>query len=118
MLSRVEAALAAWEARITMPREFVVPGETRLSAAIEVAAGPCAAPSDVSSRSARSGHPLGPWLVPWLNRVADLLWVLARAAEQAEGAPSCPRPRQRTLLGPGPGRGRHARWHSRLTSPE
>ena len=26
----------------------------------------------------------GPWLVPYLNRLADVLWVLARAAEQAE----------------------------------
>jgi len=27
------------------------------------------------------------WIVPYLNRLADLLWVLARAAEQAAGAP-------------------------------
>jgi cob(I)alamin adenosyltransferase len=26
----------------------------------------------------------GPNLLPYLNRLADLLWVLARAAEQAE----------------------------------
>ena len=27
----------------------------------------------------------GAWLMPYLNRLADLLWVLARLAEQAEG---------------------------------
>ncbi len=26
----------------------------------------------------------GGWLLPYVNRLADLLWVLARAAEQAE----------------------------------
>jgi cob(I)alamin adenosyltransferase len=26
----------------------------------------------------------GEWLVPYLNRLADLLWVLARAEEQQE----------------------------------
>src|SRR5439155_19210795 len=34
MLESIEATLAALEARITMPREFVVPGETRPSAAL------------------------------------------------------------------------------------
>jgi cob(I)alamin adenosyltransferase len=26
--------------------------------------------------------------MPYLNRLADLLWVLARLAEQAQGAPT------------------------------
>ena len=37
MLVGVEEALAAAEARIVMPTEFVVPGESRLSAELEVA---------------------------------------------------------------------------------
>ncbi len=90
MVLELEADLRAWEARVTMPREFVLPGSTRLSAALEVAR--------VTSRRAerrvvalgRSGRLLGPWVVPWLNRVSDLLWVLARAAEQAEGAATLP----------------------------
>jgi cob(I)alamin adenosyltransferase len=86
MLLAVETDLASWEARVTMPREFVVPGATRLSAALEMAR--------VTTRRAErrviavrhAGHPLGPWIVPWINRVADLLWVLARAAEAAQGS--------------------------------
>jgi cob(I)alamin adenosyltransferase len=100
MLLAVEADLAAWESRVTMPREFVLPGATRLAAALEVAR--------VTARRAerrivalgRAGHPLGPWLVPWINRVADLLWVLARAAEAAEGeavVPARPDGRRRTV---------------------
>lgn len=90
MVLAVEADLAAWEARVTMPREFVLPGSTRLSAALEVAR--------VTARRAErrivalghAGHPLGAWIVPWVNRVADLLWVLARAAEAAEGEAATP----------------------------
>ncbi len=90
MLLAIEADLAAWEARVTMPREFVLPGATRLSAALEVAR--------VTARRAErrvvalgnAGHPLGRWIVAWLNRTADLLWVLARAAEAAEGEPPVP----------------------------
>jgi cob(I)alamin adenosyltransferase len=103
MVLAVEADLATWEARVTMPREFVLPGSTRLSAALEVAR--------VTTRRAerrvvalgRAGHPLGPWVLPWLNRMADLLWVVARAAEAAEGEAAMPavqrgiRPRRVTL---------------------
>ena len=32
----------------------------------------------------RAGLVPGPHLLAYLNRLADLLWVLARAAEQAE----------------------------------
>jgi len=37
MLEAVETELARWESGVTMPREFIVPGETRASAALEVA---------------------------------------------------------------------------------
>lgn len=84
MLTGVEDILKDAEAGITMPREFVVPGESRLSAAIELA-------RTIVRRAERRAITLqnasmlpGPWLVPYLNRLADLLWVLARAAEQAE----------------------------------
>jgi cob(I)alamin adenosyltransferase len=95
MVLAVEADLATWESRVTMPREFVLPGGTRLSAALEVAR--------VTARRAErrivglghSGHPVGSWLVPWINRVADLLWVLARAAETAEGEAATPARQER-----------------------
>ena len=85
MLAGLEALLAGSEARVSMPREFVVPGATRLSASIELA-------RTIVRRAERRVIVLdrerlvpGAWLMPYLNRLADLLWVLARLAEQAEG---------------------------------
>jgi cob(I)alamin adenosyltransferase len=90
MLEGVEAELRRWEGRIEMPREFVVPGETRGSAALELA-------RTVLRRAERRVIALervveieSGWVVPYLNRLADLLWVLARAAEQAEQRSALP----------------------------
>ena len=90
MVVGLETTLAELEAAIEMPREFVVPGETRLSATLEVA-------RTVMRRAERRVLTLrdrelipGPWLLPYLNRLADLLWVLARAAEQAESRQATP----------------------------
>ena len=90
MLEALEAELAAWEAKVEMPREFVVPGETRASAALELA-------RTVLRRAERRVISLGRvteaasgWTVPYLNRLADLVWVLARAAEQAESRSATP----------------------------
>lgn len=105
MLVEVEEHLAGWEARIVMPREFVVPGETRASAALELARATVRRAERRVIALQHAGRDTGPWLVPWLNRVADLLWVLARAAERAEHAASVP-----AVTGPGPRtrRGRRA----------
>jgi cob(I)alamin adenosyltransferase len=90
MLNSVESDLARWEAKVQMPREFVVPGETEASAALEVA-------RTVIRRAERRIVALdraveigSPWIIPYVNRLADLVWVLARVAEQAEHAHSMP----------------------------
>ena len=84
MVDGIETLLADYEARITFPKEFVVAGETRTSAALELA-------RTILRRAERRAVTLdraalvpGPHLLAYLNRLADLLWVLARAAEQAE----------------------------------
>ena len=84
MVSAMDEQLRGLEGQIVMPHEFVVPGETALSAAIEVA-------RTILRRAERRAVSLeavglvpGDHLLPYLNRTADLLWVLARAAEQAE----------------------------------
>lgn len=87
MLDGVEVELALWESAIEMPREFIVPGETPASAALEMAR---VIMRRAERRAIAADHAssLGSaWIVPYLNRLADLLWVLARAAEQAAGAP-------------------------------
>lgn len=94
MLLAVEADLVAWEARVTMPQEFVVPGATRLSAALELARVTARRAERRMVALGNAGHPMGPWAIAWINRVADLLWVLARAAEAAQGVdvvPAVPR---------------------------
>jgi cob(I)alamin adenosyltransferase len=85
MVAGIDTLLRDAEARIELPREFIVPGETRLSAALEVA-------RTVLRRAERRAVTLsqhdqalaGGRCLQYLNRLADLLWVLARDAEQAE----------------------------------
>ena len=96
MVDGLETMLREAETHITMPTEFVVPGETPTSAAIELA-------RTILRRAERRAVTLGaeglipgPHLLPYLNRLADLLWVLARAAEQAEARSAPPsRPERR-----------------------
>ena len=90
MLHGVETLLRDSEAGIVMPTEFVVPGETLVSAALELA-------RTILRRAERRAVTLGleglipgPHLLPYLNRLADLLWVLARAAEQSEARSAPP----------------------------
>jgi cob(I)alamin adenosyltransferase len=99
MVDGLDTILREAEAHIVMPSEFVVPGETPTSAALELA-------RTIVRRAERRAVTLGseglipgPHLLPYLNRLADLLWVLARAAEQAESRsapPSRPDRRQAT----------------------
>ena len=90
MVDDLTVLLEDLERRIEMPQEFVVPGETRTSAALELA-------RTILRRAERRVVPLGrdgllpgEHLLPYLNRLADLVWVLARAAEQAEARTSTP----------------------------
>ena len=99
MVVGIEALLTEMEPAITMPREFIVPGETRTSAAIELARTILRRAERRCVTLDRDGLIPGTHLLPYLNRLADLLWVLARAAEQAEARPARPartsRPRRR-----------------------
>ena len=90
MVDGLDAILAETEAAIELPREFVVPGETRLSASLELARTIVrrAERRAVAFRRAEPVH--DDHLLPYLNRLADLLWVLARAAEKAESRAAVP----------------------------
>jgi cob(I)alamin adenosyltransferase len=68
MVAGIDAILADYEGRIEFPTEFVV---LRRAERRAVTLG-------------RADLIPGAYLLPYLNRLADLLWVLARAAEQAE----------------------------------
>ena len=61
------------------PTEFVVPGETRVAALLDVA-------RTVVRRAERDAVPVaapGAHALPYLNRLSDLLWTLARWQEGA-----------------------------------
>jgi cob(I)alamin adenosyltransferase len=90
MVKGVERDLTDLEAHIEMPREFVVPGETPTSAALELARTILRRAERRAVTLQRAGNIPGPHLVPYLNRLADLVWVLARAAERAESRGATP----------------------------
>ncbi|HEY0444686.1 MAG TPA: cob(I)yrinic acid a,c-diamide adenosyltransferase [Candidatus Limnocylindrales bacterium] len=90
MVAGLDTLLAEMESHIEMPREFVVPGETPTSAAIELARTILRRAERRAVSLKRDGLIPGPHLLPYLNRFADLLWVLARAAEQAEARTATP----------------------------
>jgi cob(I)alamin adenosyltransferase len=84
MVEGIDALLRDLEAHVEMPREFIVPGESRTSAALELARTTLRRAERRAVALGRDGLVPGPYLLPYLNRLADLLWVLARAVEQAE----------------------------------
>jgi cob(I)alamin adenosyltransferase len=88
-LAKVDSALEWLKARTPIEGRFIIPGDRPIPAALDYA-------RTVARRAERSvvacvdaGTVSGAVLLPWLNRVSDLLFVLARAAEGAS-----PRPRR------------------------
>ncbi|MEO8208821.1 MAG: ATP:cob(I)alamin adenosyltransferase [Chloroflexota bacterium] len=90
MVAGVERILVETEASIQMPTEFVVPGETQTSAALELARTILRRAERRAVTLRHDGLVPGEFLVPYLNRLADLIWVLARCAEQAESRVATP----------------------------
>jgi cob(I)alamin adenosyltransferase len=89
MVEGLDALLRETEAAIELPKEFVVPGETRVSASLEVARTVVRRAERRTVSLAAIDDAVADGLVlPYLNRLADLLWILARVAEQAEAKPS------------------------------
>ena len=75
----LDGALEEWRGRTEIPREFVVPGESRLGALLDVA-------RSITRRAERSLVASGyagehPHAVRVVNRLSDLLFVLARNAD-------------------------------------
>jgi len=78
-LALVDRALEDWRGRTEIPKEFVVPGESRLGALVDAA-------RSVVRRAERSLVAAGyaeahPYAVRVANRLSDLLFVVARNAD-------------------------------------
>jgi cob(I)alamin adenosyltransferase len=74
MVTRLEGCIDDVSARFEMPREFVVPGQNRVSALLDVARTVVRRAERTSLRAAADGS----MVVHYLNRLSDLLWAMAR----------------------------------------
>jgi cob(I)alamin adenosyltransferase len=77
MVSAVEEIIIDVSSRFELPAEFVVPGQNRTSALLDLA-------RTVVRRAERAAQPVLPaqsQALPYLNRLSSLLWTLARWAE-------------------------------------
>ncbi len=77
MVEALEQRIDELESAFEMPAEFVVPGQTQLSAALDLA-------RTVVRRAERLALGLdapGSMVVPYLNRLSDLCWMMARSQE-------------------------------------
>jgi cob(I)alamin adenosyltransferase len=77
MVAQVEARIEAVAARFDLPAEFVVPGQDRASALLDLARTAVRR----AERSAVAVAVEGSSIVPYLNRLSSLLWTLARWVE-------------------------------------
>ncbi len=77
MVEQLEQRIDRISERFDPPTEFVAPGETRLAALLDVA-------RTVTRRAERESLAAvasGSHVVPYLNRLSDLLWTMARWQE-------------------------------------
>ena len=81
MVTVLEDLIDDYTARTTMPREFVIPGETRASAAIDLARAIVRRCERHVAGMTREGLLPDGEPLRYLNRLADLLFVLARFEE-------------------------------------
>jgi cob(I)alamin adenosyltransferase len=77
MLAFVEAKTDELSTRFTMPSEFVLPGQNRVSALLEV----CRTVVRRAERRAISVSSPESHVIPYLNRLSSLLWAMARWQE-------------------------------------
>jgi cob(I)alamin adenosyltransferase len=82
MVEALEPIIDDITTRFEQPTEFVLPGENRLGAALDLARA-VARRAERATVAATRAQWLEPTscVVPYLNRLADLLWVLARWQE-------------------------------------
>jgi cob(I)alamin adenosyltransferase len=84
MVQALEASVDDLGERFEVPAEFVIPGQDRLSALLDVA-------RTVIRRAERLALPVAATdsqAVPYLNRLSSLLWVMARWQEQGHALPA------------------------------
>jgi cob(I)alamin adenosyltransferase len=81
MTTALEHEIDALEAKHPMPVEFVLPGESLAGAAVDMARTSVRRAERRAVALASEGGLPDSQVVPYLNRLADLLFVVARAAD-------------------------------------
>jgi cob(I)alamin adenosyltransferase len=90
MTSRAEADIDALIGEHPLPQEFVLPGETMASAALDLARSVVRRAERRAVAMDREGLMPDPEILRYLNRVSDLLFVLARYEEAERGTRAKP----------------------------
>jgi cob(I)alamin adenosyltransferase len=81
MVERLEPLIDDLTARYTPPTEFVLPGENRIAAALDLARTVVRRAERASVAAAKAGWLDSSHVVPYLNRLADLVYTMARWQE-------------------------------------
>jgi len=83
MVEALEPLIDDLTARYDPPREFVLPGENRVAAALDLARAVVRRAERASVAAARAGWLEQSQVIAYLNRLADLVYTLARWQEGA-----------------------------------
>jgi cob(I)alamin adenosyltransferase len=90
MVEGLDAQLAELEERVPLPRGFIVPGGTVVAAAIDLARTLVRRAERRAVSLQRAGLLENPEVLRYLNRLSDLIFMLAREAEQGATVPRRP----------------------------
>jgi cob(I)alamin adenosyltransferase len=88
-VAEVEAAIDQFDGSLAPLRSFILPGGTLAAAQLHVARCVCRR-AERSMVALHEREPLRDVLLHYVNRVSDLLFVLARAANASAGVPDVP----------------------------
>lgn len=84
-VERLEASIDACTAELPPLRSFVLPGGCRANTDLHLARTVCRRAERLCVRLARR-EPLDPWIVPYLNRLSDALFVWSRWVTAQSGS--------------------------------
>jgi cob(I)alamin adenosyltransferase len=76
----------ALAARVELPREFILPGESVPGAALDVARSVTRRGERQVVALAHAGHQVNPTILGYLNRLSSLLFIAARVEDRAAGS--------------------------------
>ena len=88
MVERLDRWVADIESRVPLPESFVIPGGTAAGAALDLARTFIRRAERRAVALRREGELENPEVIRYLNRCSDLLFMLAREAEQGATTPT------------------------------